>query len=66
MSEKAQTATIYVKLIIGLLSFFALVYFLHLRFVNPNVEVPFWVILLFLSLLGSTVGIDAFEQFRGP
>lgn len=58
-------AALYVKLMLGSLAFGALLYFLQIHIIRPSITVPYWVFVLLLAVMGSLLGVDILDQYRG-
>lgn len=59
-------AGVYVKIGIGALSWAVMVYFFYLDITAPGIEVPAWVYVVMLAIMGATLGIDVLDQTRIP
>lgn len=57
--------SLYVKLFVGTLAFGTLVHFLYLDITRPGITVPAWVFVMLLAIMGSMLGVDILDQYRG-
>lgn len=65
MSNQSQPLKLYVKLFLGSVAFGALLYFMQLHVIRSNVTVPYWMFLILLAIMGSLLGVDILDQYRG-
>ena len=65
MSRKGGTWTveIYTKMVVALGSFLALIGFVYVHVMLPP-DVPAWVFIILLSILGSMLGVDILRDIR--